>query len=305
MLDLTNSSFSGHETFAFRYSWLKKGVDAVSRDPAIFSDPYAIVKLGVGKNMVSSIRHWCLTAGLIATGEAANQYQVTELGQLLFGNEGVDPFLEDTGTLWLLHWLIVSNEQRATTWRWAFGYWNQAEFSREQMLDDLRALIHRQKVGRTTDSSLGRDIDTFLHCYVPTRAGKAAGVEDILSCPLTELKLLRESPVNHRYEFSRGRQPTLPDAVLGYALVEYWERTAKDRDTLTFEDIAYGEGSPARAFRLNEDALLDRLERIDQWTSRAFMFDQTAGLRQVLRRKKLPALRMLSSYFAETERNAA
>ena len=51
-------SFSGHETFPFRYTWLKKGVDAVSDDPSVFSSDRATITLGVGKNMVRSIRHW-------------------------------------------------------------------------------------------------------------------------------------------------------------------------------------------------------------------------------------------------------
>jgi hypothetical protein len=29
-------SFAGHETFPFRYQWLKKGVDLLNKDPQIF-----------------------------------------------------------------------------------------------------------------------------------------------------------------------------------------------------------------------------------------------------------------------------
>ena len=62
---LDNPSFSGHQTFPFRYTWLKKGVDAVTENPKIFSSENASVTLGVGKNMVNSIRHWCSVAGFI------------------------------------------------------------------------------------------------------------------------------------------------------------------------------------------------------------------------------------------------
>ncbi len=58
-------SFSGHQTFPFRHTWLKKGVDAVTHDPAVFTSDRATITLGVGKNMVHSIRHWCMTAGHI------------------------------------------------------------------------------------------------------------------------------------------------------------------------------------------------------------------------------------------------
>ena len=45
-------TFSGHETFPFRYTWLKKAVDAVNDDSSIFTQESALSTLGVGKNMV-------------------------------------------------------------------------------------------------------------------------------------------------------------------------------------------------------------------------------------------------------------
>jgi len=50
--------FSGHQTFAFRYGWLEKGVRGIDECATLFSEDDALVRLGVGKNMVSSIRHW-------------------------------------------------------------------------------------------------------------------------------------------------------------------------------------------------------------------------------------------------------
>src|SRR5215212_3704187 len=85
-------SFSGHETFPFRYSWLKKGIDAASQDPAIFSKEEAMSELGVGKNMVRSIRHWCLAARLIredaVAGGIRGQFTATVLGRKLFADHG-------------------------------------------------------------------------------------------------------------------------------------------------------------------------------------------------------------------------
>ena len=47
--------FSGHESFPCKSMWLKKGYDYLV-DRNRFTDPDAVVKLGVGKNMVQSIR---------------------------------------------------------------------------------------------------------------------------------------------------------------------------------------------------------------------------------------------------------
>lgn len=57
--------FSGHQTFAFRYGWLEKGVRGVAACPSLFSEDDALVRLGVGKNMVDSIRHWCQVTHLL------------------------------------------------------------------------------------------------------------------------------------------------------------------------------------------------------------------------------------------------
>ena len=92
---LTNPSFSGHQTFPFRYTWLKKGVDAVTEDPTVFSSKNASVTLGVGKNMVSSIRHWCNVARLIkADPHERGRLVPTELGKTIFDDkDGLIPTL--------------------------------------------------------------------------------------------------------------------------------------------------------------------------------------------------------------------
>src|SRR3974390_179077 len=79
--------FSSHETFVFRHSWLKKAVDAVIEDPEIFTRDSAIVTLGVGKNMVRSIRHWGLATGILAEEPKSRgtRLGVTDFGRLGMG----------------------------------------------------------------------------------------------------------------------------------------------------------------------------------------------------------------------------
>ena len=108
--------FSGHQTFAFRYGWLEKGVSGVQKHSDIFTRDDALVLLGVGKNMVASIRHWCQVTQLIETdpnikGNTGRQFRVTDIGQRLLLDSGWDPFLEDDASLWLIHWLLVSNQR--------------------------------------------------------------------------------------------------------------------------------------------------------------------------------------------------
>ena len=289
------SSFSGHESFPLRYGWPKKCVDAVAADREVFGRDDAMVTLGVGKNMVKAIRHWGLTTRIVEVdagvgGARGRSLRVTPLGEALFGPSGADPYLEDPRTLWLLHWLIATHRDKATTWSWAFGTWNRQTFTRDELLRDLAAV---GGTSRATPTSLQRDAEVFLRTYVPSRAGRATSVEDSLDSPLVELRLLRDDPVEHRYGFLRGPKPSLDDGTLGFAILEFWDRTAAGRDSLNFDALARGVGSPGRVFRLDDDAFAARLEDVARWSHGAVLYDDTAGTRQLLRRKRVEPLRWL------------
>ena len=110
-------SFAGHETFPFRYTWLRKAFEAVQEDPEVFGRDDAMVLLGVGKNMVRSMRHWALVSGIIEEDPEVSQnrgrvLRPTELATRLLADDGWDPYLEDPATVWLLHWqnLLAARE---------------------------------------------------------------------------------------------------------------------------------------------------------------------------------------------------
>lgn len=100
--DITKYTFSGHDSFQCRQLWLKKGYDFVQEGQS-FNSEDAVVKLGVGKNMVSAIRYWMKAFNIID-----NKDKPTEFGVKIFDTQnGYDPFLEDEASLWLLHYQLV------------------------------------------------------------------------------------------------------------------------------------------------------------------------------------------------------
>ncbi len=292
--------FSGHETFVCRYGWLKKAVDAVVRDRRAFNSNDAMVDLGVGKNMVRSIRHWALATNVIEEipGTRGAELHPSDLGALLFADGGCDPYLEDPNTLWVLHWQLAHNERRATSWVWAFSLLRTQEFTRETILALVQSELRRRGIALPSEHSLRRDIDIFVRTYV---AGKQAAVlEDSLDCPLTELGLIDEDETGV-LTFQHGFHRTLAMPVFAYTLLDFWQRTAADRETLPFSDIAYGTGSPGLTLKLDENSLTERLERLDSATEGYLVYTDTAGIRQVYRRgKPVPAMELLSSYYENT-----
>jgi hypothetical protein len=224
-MSLQATRFSGHQSFSLRNTWLTKGVLACQDNPSAFREPDALVTLGVGKNMVDAIKYWCLATQVLADHpERRFDHEPSLIGQRLFlEDEGWDPYLEDKGTLWLLHWLLATNDAGATTPYLLFNELNILEFSRTQLEEWIakRAMSAGASVAATT---LKRDIGVYLRSYVGGPDRYDSSVEDIMDCPLAELGLLYEEPNRQIYAFARGPKDTLPDEVVAYALWDFARR---------------------------------------------------------------------------------
>jgi hypothetical protein len=213
--------FSGHETFPLRHLWLRKAFDAVcgAKPPRrnLFTDPEAIITFGVGKNMVTSIRHWALTCSIIE--ESGEIYQPTTLGKFLFNYEsGRDAFMESPATTWLIQWLVAGSAARSTTWFFAFNHLTAPTFDREAVARPVRELC-AERGWRTSAATIRRDVECFIRSYV--RHQEARPTDDALEPVLAELGLIRSAGGRH-FEFHRGPKPSLPDGVFLYALEDFW-----------------------------------------------------------------------------------
>ena len=298
--DKIKPTFSGHETFPFRYTWLKKGVDAVTDDPAIFGSDRATITLGVGKNMVRSIRHWCTAAGLIqAKKNDRTRFEPTHLGKAIFADDGFDPYLEDSATLWLIHAQLAANASRATTWYWAFGFFNQNEFRKERFTSELMDWAEKNGRDRISENSINRDVDCFLRTYVPSRMTKGTIMEDSFNCPLVELGLISDSSDGFTYQFHRGEKPLLPTPVFASTLSRFWDSRFSERSSLALGEIAYSPESPGQIFKLDEDSVVGYLEELEHLTDGALRYDETAGLKQVYRERKIDEIESLRNHYEQ------
>jgi hypothetical protein len=283
--DSLRPTFGGHEKFVFRYGWLKKGVDALSENSAIFTDDKALIVLGVGKNMVRSIRHWCLAAGLFEETRGKGPVrglQLTDLANRFVTDGGWDPYLEDTGTLWLLHWQLASNLTRTLIWHLTFCAYYEAEFTKKQLVAFMDKQLDRRGIS-TTSGTIEREIDVCLRTYVTTtRRATAEGIsEETLDCPLAELDLIRFLAEDSVYRFNIGPKATLPTEVFGYALLTFLSTIVGNRRTVAVDECLYRDGSPGQVFKLDENSVIEHLEALEQLTEGRLRLQETAGLRQL------------------------
>lgn len=277
--------FSGHETFTLRQMWLKKVFDQKTEAnriaKSVFTDGGAIARFGVGKNMVASMRHWALATNLIGERQPGD-YELSTAAQKIFSDDGLDPYSENPTTTWFVHWQLAGLGSRSTTWFWLFNKVTAPNFTKtdlEKPLADFAAKFNGKR--RISASTLVRDIDTCIRSYAP-RSG-VGSPEDFAEPMLGELGLISEDP-KATFAFRRGPKPTLSDGMFIYALIDYWEALDATANSMAFESIVYGKGSPGRVFKLDEESVAERLFSLEDFTGGTFSWTDTAGLRQVLRK---------------------
>ena len=261
--------FSGHESFACRYAWLPKAYRALKAEPDIFSrEEHAMLELGLGKNMVRSLRFWVEVMGL-TTSASGRDLALTPFADAIFAANGYDPYLEDARTLWLIHWTLSARHSAPVfAWDFLINHWPRPEFSRSEALAAFHVESRRQEGGHS-DATLAQHLDVFLHTYLPSR-NSTLGVEDSLDGPLVDLAFLIPSGERRNdagrietvYGFRREPKPEITPALFDYCLMDFWTRFHPNEQTLSLREATLAASSPGQVFKLTEEDVRARLEEI-------------------------------------------
>lgn len=299
--------YSGHETFPCRYAWLPKAFAAIGSDHSSFADEEkAMIRLGVGKNMVRAIRFWMVEMS-VGTKHTEGGYQPTEFAHAVFNRKkGIDPFLQDIRTLWLLHWKLATHSVEDPLFAWDFliNQWQSQELSRSSVLSAFRRAADKE-ARPPSDVTLEQHFDTFLHTYVPTRSRKGEIQEDNLDCPLVELEFITQVG-ERRIDGTGKREPIyafriedkldITPELFAYALDDYWTKRRATERTLTFKDVTFGHGSPGQVFKLPEWAIRHRLEAISSDQTGPFRYQESPTQQQISRREGVTSPSIMAAY---------
>lgn len=287
--------FSGHESFVCRYGWLRKAYDGVTELPALFADEEnAVVKLGVGSNMVRSLEFWGRAFGVIEGEKSA--YKPTKFGRTLLDlKKGKDPYLEDLGSIWLLHWKLATGKTNLAAWNLIFQDIQEWRVSRQRLLEMLERRGRRAK-GALAASTVKQHLDILINTYTNARAQDVRTLEESLGSPLQELGLLNRVELDSANEFIEirsGYKSTLPSAVFFHAVVDYWEQHHPNSTSLSFQEVAFAKRSPGVVFRLDELSVVLHLAEVRQLSGRLMQYQEGALIRglQLTRNKKIEDIR--------------
>lgn len=287
-------TFAGHEKFHCRNMWLKKGRDFLSQGNT-FKDKDAVVELGVGKNMVSSIRFWLKAFGLVDENERPNQ-----LAEFLFGEGGADPFLEDEGTLWLLHYQLIRSEI-ASIYHLVFNEFRKVrnEFTKQYLVNFLRhACAAQNSESSFNEKTIGYDIGVLLkNCVRPS--GKVRSIEDEYSGILIDLQLISalqrdDSGGEAWYRFEIGARKSLPLDIVLFAILDNFPGSA----SISFNDLMTAPNSPGMVFGLHRDGMFAKIEALVARYPKQLTFKQDAGIQELqFKGKKLRKKEILEGYY--------
>ena len=279
--------FSGHESFHCRSLWLKKGYDFLVNGNT-FKSQDAVVHLGVGKNMIASIRFWMKAFGLTINDSP------TELASYLFDNNyGVDSYMEDINTLWLLHYSLISSNV-ASLYNLLF-----LKFQREKKEFDkisLQSFIKRkcsvpEQKNVYNENTVKKDIGVLLQNYCLPR--KPQSNEDFSSL-LIDLDLIRQSSEGKGYYFNVDGKRKVTKEIFLYGLLKLKDKEGDN--TIAFDTIQENVGL---VFCMQDFETIEMLKQLSSEYSQYFTYSDVAGIKQIQFTKDLDAFQVLDNYYGK------
>jgi len=278
--------FSGHETFQCRHLWLKKGYDYITKGKS-FSTEDAVVELGVGKNMVTSIRYWMRAFGLLKDGD-----HLSEFAHRLFSDDGYDPYLEDDASLWLLHYNLVQKGY-ASTYSLIFN-----ELRKERIEFSKDSFIKFAKSKTTQDVSIntiGGDFEVFIKLYVGTDSSKDK--EDVVSGIFPDLQLVRVIQRDKQptlYHIENDEKQLLPEDVLLFILLNDPNLGL----SINIDALERNYNSVGSVFAINRAGLINKIELLCS-KYEFLVYKDDAGIRELQFKLKPSPFTILDEYYGK------
>lgn len=246
-------TFANHESFHLRYGWLKKAYDAVMEDPRVFVSDNAPVRLGVGKNMVRAMRFWALSGKIIepARGKSSPDVAPTAIGHAIFKDDGLDPYLEDPQTLWLLHWLLFAPGCRIPVWWIIMNELSATNVKITEAAESIqRRVTNIAEWNTPSPKSIKKDIDVFIHTYT-TERGKLS-IEDYLDCPFRQLRMIRQT-TDETMRFVFGRKYGMTPQIAAFACLDFISRhKTSSSKSVSVTQLATKPGGVGNIFKIGE-----------------------------------------------------
>lgn len=275
----------GHESFTIREGWLTKGILEIDGKPRLFAEKDITDILGIGTNMVKSLRYWLIVSNLIVE-DKKNGYILTELGELI---KEKDPYMEDLFTLYFVHTQIVQNTERALIWNLFFNKCNMKTFSKLDLQTRIEYLLESENL-EYNSKILNDELTALLKTYVTEQKNDTP--EDNFTCPLTELKLVKKVEKDI-YSKEKPSMNNLDPYIVYWLILSQMQ----ENNSINIEELLRENNSVSKLLNLDKILLneyLDTLKRMGLIT-----LNRTAGLNMVYVNQKYTLKEIFDIHFGK------
>lgn len=278
---MSRYSFSGHESFHCKSLWLKKGYDFLLNGNS-FSEPDSVAILGVGKNMVASIRFWLRAFGLTKSDF------LEPISTYIFDTEnGKDPFAEDINTIWLLHFILVVSDV-ASIYNLLF-----VEYQREKKdftKSELQSFIKRkcsvpEQKNVYNENTVRKDIGVLLNNYVAPSDLKT--IEDFSALMIGLGFIINKD--NDTYCFKVSNPEDIAPEIILFALI----RMRGTDKTISFDVLQ----KLSLIFGLPMASLIDIIRSLENMFPGSLVFSDNSGIKNVQFKGEIDEFEALNHYY--------
>lgn len=249
--------FGHHQSFYLRVNWLSKAIRMLTEDEQgerFFYDEFGFERVGLGRNMVKSLKFWALATGVIAEGKNAEQRPInviTPFGALFYVH---DRFIRLPITTAILQYFLVSNKEQATTWYWFYNEYTQRSTTGEDLLGALVEWTRRQQSKAISLNSLKKDIDCLKQLYT-IRSKHQDDPEEVVASPLSRLQLLHD--IKDQYVKKTPELEHIGMEALYFTLLMYCNKLQVS--SVTLEELQYKPLLWGKVFNLTSNHILEAL----------------------------------------------
>lgn len=295
--------FRAHETFAIRKGWLHKGMKNIVSSPTVFIDKEVnpMEKLGLGTNMVKALRYWLQVSGLTYENQKTRMQFLTRFGELVWEN---DKYIEEDGTLYLIHYFLSSNKEMGTSWYYFFNCYNATEFTKESYLESMKLFLYVQekenggKEIKFSERALLEDLDCILRTYLPSQTKYSP--ESNMDSPFLDLQLLKVMDSKEKVFAKNSPLSLVINPLIILAVIVNEKEKLEEKDGTKVSDIKIStlESAPnniGRIFNLNNLTVamyLDKLQNMGY-----IKVVRTAGLDIVKINEELTFIEVVEKYY--------
>lgn len=258
--------FRAHETFFIRKGWISKGMKYVSISPDVFisKEDNPMDVMGIGANMVKSLRYWLQAIGVTQEPASGKRTQtLTPFGQLVFAH---DKYIEEIGTLYLLHYKLASNKEMATSWYYFFNEFSLSDFSKDDFSTQISNYIKiEDDTANVALRSIEDDFTCIINTYVPrykTMPNKISA-ENNIDCPFGEMGLIDIIKKEKRHTVYKKVVPS-SSTFNPWVILAVINDNADGNNELKLSELLTGENNIGRIFNLDSIAMLDMLHEAEK-----------------------------------------